>query len=172
MKMIKALLFTLVATLAVRAPGEYIFWQVDWTLTDSSADYASIAVLDADGNAVTVDSQPVYLLTADETPPSTQVYRDRDYPSEPTEATSSISSPYNSNGYKFAIEIYDNTGTKLASSDPVAFSDLPVWSGSMNPPMGVSTVWSPTTYTAVPEPATGMLFIAGALMLFRRKRNA
>lgn len=169
MKTLKTLLFVLVATLAVRAPAEYLLWSVDWSQVNSAADYAVVAVLDADGKAVMNGSDPVLLVTADEFA-TEYVGKGSDTVSE---VKSVISSPYNADPYKFAIQIYDGSDNLLGSTDAVTYSELPgLWSGDPQSVPSVGTTFNTSTYQAVPEPATGMLFVAGALMLFRRKRNA
>lgn len=172
MKTMKTLLFALVATLAVRAPAEYLLWSVDWSQVDPSADYAVVAVLNSDGTAVKNEGEQVFLMLADGSG------ADAVGKGEETVLTgikSVIESPYNSDPYKFAIQVYDSGDNLLGSTDPVTYSQLPgLWgSDGQSIPSGGTTFSTVTSnYHAVPEPATGMLFVAGALMLFRRKRNA
>ncbi len=172
MKSLKAILLGILAIGAVSVRAEYLLWTMDWADTDAAADSASIIVFYASGNEL---SPSVALEQADHpaagTAAATTIYRDFETPNESVEVTSIISSPYNDPdaGYKFALRVYDENGDALKTYAAASYSDLSdsIWGGNMNP--GVSTSWSPTKY-AVPEPASGTLFIVGALMLFRRKR--
>lgn len=168
MKSIKTLLLLLGATLAVRAPAEYLLWSIDWEDVDPSADYAAIVVLDQNGENIGTGSSPyTYLLLADApTTGETFIYKGS---YSPVEVTSDITDYANSN-YSFALYLYDKSDSLVSKSNAESYASLSdsIWKSDLNP--GVSTVWSPTTY-AVPEPATGTLFIAGALLLFRRKRS-
>jgi hypothetical protein len=172
MKTLQKLLFVLVATLAVRAPAEYLLWSVDWTQAGDTADYATLVVLDNAGNTLAVLND-----VTDSSYPSDKLYRDLENPSVASNAKSEITSPYNnpSADYQFAIKVYDSGNNLLGSTTPVTYSELPgLWGsdGQSTPSGGTTFSTTPTNYNAVPEPATGMLFLAGALMLFRRKRNA
>lgn len=174
----KSLRTFLLATAAVFATAgaraEYLLWTMDWTQVDGS-DYAQVAVLNADG------SETGNFLVDSDTG-ITQTYRDLTNPSVATETTSVIDSPYNdpSAGYKFAIMVYDNSGSGKAikKGEAMTYSQLQsagyIWGsdGGMNHPTGSSTTWSPTTYGAVPEPATGTLLVVGSLLLFRRRKQA
>lgn len=174
MKTLQKLLFALVATLAVRAPAEYLLWSVDWTQADTDvlADYATLVVLDSAGNTLAVLND-----VTDPSDPSDKLYRDLENLNVASNAKSEITSPYNnpSADYQFAIKVYDSGNNLLGSTTPVTYSELPgLWGsdGQSTPSGGTTFSTTPTNYNAVPEPATGMLFLAGALMLFRRKRNA
>ena len=166
------LLATAAVFAAAGARAEYLLWTMDWTQVDDSADYAQMAVFDSSGNQVA-------LLTDTDTG-ITQNYRDLDNPSVATEAKSVVDSPYNdpSAGYTFAIMVYDNTDKALSKGETKTYSQLQsagyIWGsdGGMNHPTGSSTTWSPTTYGAVPEPATGTLLVVGSLLLFRRRKQA
>ena len=177
MKSLKAVLLGLLTVGAFSAQAEYLLWQMDWEDTANTADYATLVVMDASGNEL---APPVALelanlpteVTGDD---RTKVFRDYDsssasgYSNEPQQVTSVIDSQYANDNYTFALRTYDANDTVLKTYTPAPYSALSdsIWGGSLTP--GVSTAWSPTKY-AVPEPATGTLFILGSLMLFRRKR--
>ena len=170
MKSLKAILAGLVVLGAVHAQAEYLLWSVDWDEVDQNATYAAVVVLDSNGQSLTPETYARWVDSEDSSITGTTVKRDPE--GGETEMISIIESPYNDSnaGYKFAITLYDSSKTAIAASDPATYSELSdsIWGGNMFP--GVSTSWNPTKYNAVPEPASGTLFIVGALMLFRRKR--
>ena len=170
MKSLKAILAGLVALAAIHAKAEYLLWALDWDEVDENATYAAVVVLDSEGKSLTPETYARWVDT--DNPSMTGTMFKRDPEGGESEVTSVIDSPYNnpSAGYKFAITLYDSSKNAIAASDPATFSELSdsIWGGNMSP--GVSTSWNPTKYNAVPEPATGTLFILGSLMLFRRKR--
>ena len=77
--------------------------------------------------------------------------------------------------YMFQVELYDASGDSiLARSDLTSMADVkdkfgnPAISTPMNPQTGV---WTVSTFHAVPEPTSGMLFLLGiASLALRRKR--
>ena len=171
MKSLKAVLLGLLTIGAFSAQAEYLLWQMDWADVADDADYATMVVLDsATGNEVATLNQATVPST--QTDP-TKVYRDIDeddnYVSDSTRVTSVVDGSYTNDNYSFALRTYDVDGNLKDTYGPAPYADISssIWGGSLTP--GVSTAWSPTKY-AVPEPATGTLFIVGALMLFRRKR--
>ena len=174
MKSLKTILLGLLTVGAFSAQAEYLYWQMDWADADDLADYATLVVLDASGHEL---DPSVVLELANPSPldsTKTKVVRDIDandqYSDESVQVTSIINSTHQSDAYTFALRTYDERGNLLETFGPTPYADIAgsIWN---NPPMspGASTTWSPTKY-AVPEPATGTLFILGSLMLFRRKR--
>ena len=168
------LLATAAVFAAAGARAEYLLWTMDWTQVANS-DYAQVAVLNADG------SQTGNFLVDSDTG-ITQTYRDTENPTVATETKSTITVPANSQeeSYKYAIIVYDSAGNALKKGEAMTYSQLQsagyIWGsdGGMNAPSGTgsSTAWSPTTYGAVPEPATGTLLVVGSLLLFRRRKQA
>ena len=173
MKSLKTVLLGLLTVGAFSAQAEYLLWQMDWSDTADTADYATIVVFDASNNEVG-SLELANLPSSVQADDRDKVYRDFDdnnpsgYSNDSVSVTSVID-PYNSSAYSFALRTYDSAGNTLNTYTPASYANLQdsIWGGSLTP--GISTSWSPTKY-AVPEPATGTLFIIGSLMLFRRKR--
>ncbi len=170
MKSLKAVLLGLLAVGAFSAQAEYLLWQMDWDDVDDTVDYATIVVMNAQGTVVdTLALAPDPDVSADAQPPpgTTEIYRGEE---SPVDIVSIIPSAYAQSPYTFALKTYDDSSDQeVATYGPTPYADISnsIWGGDYHP--GVSTAWSPTKY-AVPEPATGTLFILGSLMLFRRKR--
>lgn len=173
MKSLKAILSGVIVLGAFHAQAEYLLWSLDWDADEvsSSAKYAAIVVLDSNGESLTNPDTLLTWVDPDTGATGTRIKKNAD--ADPVEVAADISSYSDpDDGYKFALRVYDSDKNEIKTYNAATYADLAsagvIWGAdSMNP--GVSTSWNPATY-AVPEPATGTLFILGSLMLFRRKR--
>ena len=82
--------------------------------------------------------------------------------------------PEDSGNYLFQIQLFDSAGEQIAASSFANMADL----GSeglralSNTPMSPADgVWTVSTFHAVPEPTSGMLFLLGLASLALRRRR-
>ena len=78
-----------------------------------------------------------------------------------------------SDDYRFSIALFDSDfGLQARSNESMSFSQLSALSYVTTPPnANGDKVWTVSSFTAVPEPTSGMLFLLGlASLALRRKR--
>ena len=150
---------------AVRADYATIYWRVDPSVEDTfSYAYAGITYAPS-VNGLGSDYLDNAVWGADEMTKAT-VIQDGIQVSTPGEASSY-------DGYSFRIDLFDGEYNLLAFSKVETLASLEnswhaVASGTGTKADGV---WVGTTFTAVPEPTSGMLFLLGlASLALRRKR--
>ena len=180
----KVLTALLTAVIASVASADILFWQVnsdvtiegDTTKVGSTWNYASLYAVDS--TDAIVSSAPFTSYTWDSTGDissgTTLIGKDAFDPS----AYANIGNDYT--GYSFYIELINvvgDTETGIARSEKIGASDL---SNAIRSTADFNAGWSSInamgssslTFTAIPEPTSGLMLLVGAAILgLRRKRQ-
>ena len=76
-------------------------------------------------------------------------------------------------GYTFRVELFDDSGDLMAYSKTESFASLrdAIHCVGMGTGQSMESTWSPTVFTAVPEPTSGVLVLLGFAGLALRRRR-
>ncbi len=181
-KIIAALL---TATFASVVSAQVLYWQVnsdvqisgDTSKVGSTWNYAMLYAYSGD-DASTATALTSYLFNSDGSSSTGSTYVDKNYFEDNTPAYANLGTDYT--GYSFYIELVnrvDGTGTGIARSDTISYSNL---GSALQNAVEFNNNWSSinalganmTTFTAIPEPTSGLMLLVGAAILgLRRKRQ-
>lgn len=164
-----ALVSVLGLVMTADAADEYLYWMVG-TQSDIQFDYAKVAATDADGKltgylSIADVNEAGQFVVLDSTEVSASddrksVYETWSYLGNAPTAISSI-----------LIELWSDSLGKVGYSDSYLYSALKLNNNIAVGGLDQTTVLNVTSFTAVPEPTSGLLMLLGAAALaLRRKR--
>lgn len=181
-KIIAALL---TATFASVVSAQVLYWQVNSDVTisgDTSKagttwNYAMLYAYTGT-DASTATALTSYLFNSDGTSSTDSTYVDKNYFEDSTPAYANLGTT-DYTGYSFYIELVnrvDSTDTGIARSDAISYSNL---GSALQNAVEFNNNWSSinalgasATFTAIPEPTSGIMLLVGAAILgLRRKRQ-
>lgn len=179
-KIIAALVAIAFATVV---SAQVLYWQVNPSVTITGGSdglswaYATLYAVASDSSTPTQLSSQKF--DSDGTPSTANAYVDQKYFSDSTAPAYATLSGTDYTGYSFYIELvnYDNNvATGVARSESIAYSNL---GNALQDAANFNSDWSSInamgsslTFTAIPEPTSGLLLLVGAAVLgLRRKRQ-
>lgn len=146
----KKILFCTMAFLAACAVRADLLY---WTVGDSAPDYTYAALMATQGTTAEGSAVEGPVLKS----------------GTATVGRSDIKSYLDATGYSFYIELMDAAGSAVAVSSLLMASDAANYMEVNGVPQGT---WDGGTYTAVPEPTSGLLLLLGMAGLALKRKQA